>query len=104
MTADKATLTALEVVRQLVDANYRALRGHDDYPGLIAKVDELSKEVRRITTNDIPHLKAELLDEIRELQEKSVTWPGLGKGLLGPVFVSIVTAILVTLAHRIFFP
>ena len=101
---NKITRKEFEHLCQLVTSNNRALRGYDDQPGLVALVITLSDKVEKIINNDLPHLKADVMDEVEELHEKTVTWPGLGKGFLGPIFVSVITAIVVTLLQRLLFP
>lgn len=104
MCDDKGLQSELGEVKKAIEQNNRALRGFDGEPGLVAQVRELQNTVCRLMTNDLPHMKDDLISEIKKLQEKSVMWPSLAKNFAGPIMVSIITALLVTLLHKLLFP
>lgn len=100
---DANTKAEIDEIKKSVAQNNRALRGSNGDPGLVAEVRELSHNFDRLVENDLPHMKDDILDEIKKLHDKSITWPALGKGLVGPIIISVITALLVTGLHRIFF-
>lgn len=103
MCNDKAIEVQLEDLQERAKQNQRALYGFDNEAGLIAKVDSIAKDLNKVVSNDIPHLEKDILKVIALLEEKSVTWPKLGKGLVGPVVVAVITALLVTFLHSLLF-
>lgn len=86
-----------------IEQNNRALRGYNNTPGLVADVKSLSVQVQSLKEETIPHMKDDILKEIKVLQEKTVLWPVLGK-VGGNIITAVVTAILITGLHAIFFP
>lgn len=104
MCDDKTLRIELEHVKKCADQNNRALYGSNGDTGLLSDVADLKKTVDRIATNDLPHMKEDIMDELSKLQEKAVQWPSLGKGLVAPILIAVITALLVTGLHRIFFP
>lgn len=104
MTDDKYFEREMEELKRTVDSIDRCLRGgHDNEPGLVAQVRELQSTMLRIMSNDLPHLRTDILEEIKKLQEKSVMWPSLGKNFAAPIIIAVITAIIVTLLNGILF-
>jgi len=93
----------LASVGKCSDECHRALYGHNGETGLISEVRSVAKDVTKIMTNDLPHLEADMLKVITLLEEKSVTWPGLAKGLVTPIVIAVITSVIVTVLHGLLF-
>jgi hypothetical protein len=104
MCDDKAIQAELEANKKISEENRRALYGSNNTPGLITEVKLVKKSVDKIATNDLPHMKTELMNEISKLQEKTVLWPSLGKGFLAPVTMAIIIAIVTTFVIKLIWP
>jgi hypothetical protein len=104
MCDDKAVKVEVEAAKKVSQQNHRALYGTNGVPGLITEVQLLKKAVDKIATNDLPHMKAELMDEIGKLQEKTVMWPALGKGFLAPIVMAVIIAVTTTFVLKYVFP
>ena len=104
MCDDKAIQVELEATKRVSEQNNRALYGTNGVPGLITEVQLLKKAVEEIATNDLPHMKTDLLDEIGKLQEKTVMWPSLGKGFLAPILMAVIIAVTTTFVLKYIFP
>jgi hypothetical protein len=48
-------------------------------------------------------MEGRIMTAIKTQAEKNVTWPSLGKGLVAPIGVAVITAVLVSVIHSIFF-
>lgn len=83
-------------IRDRVNECHRLLRGHDESPGVIARMDMLE----RLITNDLKHLR-EKVDELASrntrvddaLQKKDesiVRWPYLLEKFFSPVMVAVI--------------
>lgn len=110
MCEDKQMTADLQAIQKSVNANTagieqnnRALRGYNGNPGLVADVKSVAEQVQILKDETIPHMKDDILKEIKILQEKTVLWPVLGK-VGGNIITAIVTALLITGLHAIFFP
>ena len=103
MCDDKVLQNELDNVKNCSAENHRALYGHNGEIGLVGKVELIQRDLNKIVTNDLPHLEKDMLKVIKILEERSVTWPSLGKGLIQPVVVAVLTAVLVTWLHSVLF-
>lgn len=104
MTIDNDALAVqIEEVKKCAEENHRALRGFNGGVGLVGKVDGIEKAISNLKASDLPQMEARLKDEMKKNQEKSVTWPGLAKGLAQPVTVAVIISIVVTLINKVFF-
>lgn len=104
MCNDKSISAEIEATKKVSEQNRRALYGTNGVPGLITDVKLLQKSIDKIATNDLPHLKTELMDEIAKLQEKTVMWPSLGKGFIAPIFMAVIIAVITTLTLKTIWP
>lgn len=109
MCDDKALAAELKNLTKAVDKNSsgieqnnRALRGYNGTPGLVSDVTNLKEDVATMKDEVLPHMKDEILKEIKTLSEKTVLWPVLGKAG-GNIITAVVTALIVTLLHSWFF-
>jgi hypothetical protein len=82
-------------IEKCVDENSRAIRGHNSQVGMASRLWAVESTITKLVENDLPHMKNELLVEIKKLQDDSFSWNKVGKELVGPVIVAIVTALLV---------
>jgi hypothetical protein len=103
MCDNKSLKVELDLVKKCSEQNNRALYGKNGEAGLIADVTSIKQTVEKIVTNDLPHLRTDLLKEIEDLKEDSWTWRGFRKEVASPIAIAIVTAVLVTVLHNIFF-
>jgi hypothetical protein len=104
MTIDNDALAVqIEDLKQCAEGNRRALRGYDGEIGLVGKVAGLETSIFTLKTSDLPHMEGRIMTAIKTQAEKNVTWPSLGKGLVAPIGVAVITAVLVSVIHSIFF-
>lgn len=110
MCDDKAVAVEIQGLRKAVEKNAdgieqnnRALRGSNGNPGLAADVLSLKADMKTLKENDLPHMKNDILKEIKVLQEKALLWPVLGK-VGGNIITAIITALAVTALHAWLFP
>lgn len=101
----------LEKLEECAAENYRALRGSNGEVGLVGRVASLEEKVDKIISNDLPHLKEEILKELTNFRalyekdqqsatEKNVQWPRLAEKFLFPIILAVMTAVVVALIMK----
>jgi hypothetical protein len=98
-----ALASQIEEVQRCSKENHRALRGSNGEVGLVGKVGGIEKSIDNLKQSDLPLMEARLMVEIKKLQEKSVLWPVLARGLVAPVTLAVIISVVITLINRFFF-
>jgi len=99
--------TQIAELKTVVTDSSRALRGYNGEIGVVARVASLEKLLEKIMTNDIPHLRQDILHELEVYKEctevkseRNVTWPSLLFNFMLPVALGVLIAVVTAYVLR----